>query len=39
MAMKNDAEFEEKLSRQFKINMINLTSFDLNTQKSQKCAL
>ena len=39
MAMTNDAEFEEELSRQFKIDMINLTSFDLNTRKSQKLAL
>ena len=39
MTMKNDANFEEDLTCQFKIDMRNLTNFDPNTQKSQKCAL
>ena len=39
MKMKNDAKIEEDLTRQFKIDMRNLTNFDLNTQKSQKFAL
>ena len=34
--MTNDAKFEEKLTCQFKIDMRNLTNFDLSTQKSQK---
>ena len=38
MAMKNNAIFEEELICQFKIDMRNLTSFDLSTQKSQKFA-
>ena len=37
--MKNDAKFEEDLTRQFKIDIRNLTNFDLSTQKSQKFAL
>ena len=37
--MKNDAKIEEELTCQFKIDMRNLTDFDLSTQKSQKCAL
>ena len=28
MAMKNEAKFEEELTRQFKIDMRNLTNFD-----------
>ena len=36
MAIKNDAKFEEELTYQFKIDMRNLTNFDLSTQKSQK---
>ena len=39
MTMKNDAKFEEELTCQFKIDMRNLTNFDLSTWKSQKCAL
>ena len=37
--LKNDAKFEEELTFQFKIDMRNLTNFDLSTQKSQKFAL
>ena len=37
--MKNDVKIEEKLTRQFKINMRNLTNFEPNTQKSQKFTL
>ena len=36
MTMKNDAKFKEELTCQFKIDMMNLTNFDLSTQKSQK---
>ena len=39
MAMKNDAKFEKELICQFKIDMRNLTKFDLSTQKSQEFAL
>ena len=39
MTMKNDTKFEEELTCQFKIDMRNLTNFDLSTQKSQKFAL
>ena len=39
MKMKNDAKFEEELTCQFKIDMRNLTNFDLSTWKSQKFAL
>ena len=39
MTMKNDAKFEKKLTRQFKIDMRNLTNFDPSTQKSHKFAL
>ena len=39
MAIKNDAKFEEELTYQFKIDMRNLTNFDLSTQKSQKIAV
>ena len=39
MAMKNDAKFEKELICQFKIDMRNLTKFDLSTQKSQELAL
>ena len=38
MAMKNDAEFEEELTCQFKSDMRNLMNFDPSTQKSQKFA-
>ena len=33
MTMKNDAKFEKELSYQFKIDIMNLTNFDPNTQK------
>ena len=39
MTIKNDANFEEELTSQFKIDMRNLTNFGLSTQKSQKFAL
>ena len=39
MRMKNDAEFGEDLTCQFKTDIRNLTSFDLSTQKSQKFEL
>ena len=34
MTMKNDTKFEEELTWQFKIEMRNLTNFDLSPQKS-----
>ena len=34
--MKNHAKIEEELTCQFKIDMRNLTNFDLSTQKYQK---
>ena len=37
MTMKNDAEFEEELTCQFKID--NLTNLDPSTRKSEKFAL
>ena len=39
MTMKNNAKFDEELNCQFKIDMTNLTNFDLSTQKSQTFAL
>ena len=39
MTMTNDAKFEEELTCQFKIEMRNLTNFDLSTRKSQKSTL
>ena len=39
MTMKNDARFEEDLTRQFKTDIRNLTNFDLSAQKSQKFEL
>ena len=33
MKMKNEAKFKNKLTRQFKIDIGNLTSFDPSTQK------
>ena len=36
MTMKNNTKFEEELTCQFKIDMRNLTNFDLSTRKSQK---
>ena len=35
----NNANFEEKLTFQIKIDTRNLTKFDLSTQKSQKFVL
>ena len=39
MTMKNDAKFEEESTCQFKVDMKNLTNFDLSTRKSQKFTL
>ena len=39
ITMDNDAKIEEELTCQFKIDMRNLTNFDLSTRKSQKFAL
>ena len=39
MTMKNDTNFEKELTCLFKIDIKNLTNFDMNTQKSQKFAL
>ena len=39
MVMKNDSKIEEELTCQFKIDMRNLTNFDLTTRKSQKFPL
>ena len=39
MTMKNDAKFGEDLTCCFKIDIGNLTKFDLSTQKSQAFAL
>ena len=36
MTMKNDAKFEEQLTCRFKVDMRNLTNFDLSTQNSKK---
>ena len=33
MTMKNDAKFKKELACHFKIDMRNLTNFDLSTQK------
>ena len=38
MTMKNDKNFEKKLTCLFKTDMRNLTDFDTSTQKSQKFA-
>ena len=38
ITMKNNAEFEEELTCQFKIDMKSFTNFDRSTQKSQKFA-
>ena len=35
MTMKNDAKFEQELTGQFKIDMMNLMIFDSSAQKSQ----
>ena len=39
MTMKNYAKFEEKLTCHFKVDIRNLTNFDLSTRKSQKFSL
>ena len=39
MTMMNDANFEEELTCQYKIDMKNFTSFDPSNRKSQKFAL
>ena len=39
MTLKNDEKSEEELTCRFKIDMRNLTNFDLSTRKSQKFAL
>ena len=39
MKMKNDAKLEEELTCRFRIGMMNLTSFDPSTQKSEKFSL
>ena len=39
MKIKNDAKFEEELTCLFKIDISNLTNFDLSTRKSKKFAL
>ena len=39
MTMRNDAKFEKELTCRFKIEMRNLTNFDLSTRKSQKVSL
>ena len=37
--MKNDVKLEEELTSRLKIDMCNLTNFDLSTQKSQNLHL
>ena len=39
MKLKRDTKFVEELTRRFKIDIRNLTIFDLNTQKSQRFSL
>ena len=39
MGLDSDAKFEKELTCQFKIDMRNLTNFDLSTRKSQKFVL
>ena len=39
VTMKDVTKFEEELTCEFKIDMINLTNFDPSTQKSQKFTL
>ena len=39
MTMKNEAKFEVELTCQLKFDLMNLTNFELSTQKSQKFAL
>ena len=37
--IKNDAKYEEELTYHFKVDMRNVTNFDLRTQKSQNILL
>ena len=39
ITMKNDAKIEEELACHFKIDMRNLTNFDLSTRKSPEFEL
>ena len=39
MTLKNDEKFEKELTCRFKIDMRNLTNFDLSSRTSQKFAL
>ena len=39
MTIKNDAKIEEEMTCKFKIDMMNLTSFDQSTRKSQTFTL
>ena len=39
MTIKTDAKFEEEMTCRFKIDMRNLTKFDLSTSKTQKFSL
>ena len=39
MTLKNDERSKEELTCRFKIDIRNLTNFDLKTQKSQKFTL
>ena len=39
MTMKNDTKIEEELNCRFKIDMRNLTNFDVSTRKSPKFLL
>ena len=39
MTLKNDEKSEEELTCRFKIDIRNLTNFDLRTQKSQNFTL
>ena len=39
MTLKNDEKYEEKLTCCFKIDISNLTNFDLRTQKPKKFTL
>ena len=39
MTMKNDTKFGKESACRFKMDVKNLTNFDLSTQKSQKSSL
>ena len=39
MTLNSDAKFGEELTCRFKIDVRNLSNFDLSTLKSQKCLL